>query len=90
MGLVQKDQEYKSTELLLVRPNWCKYMRMDRLCDLAVKVGGNRSRGPGFDSRSYQIFWEVVVLEQGPMSLERIIEKLRVRKISGSSVENRD
>jgi hypothetical protein len=32
----------------------------DRLCGLVVKVPGNRSRGLGFDSRRYQMFWEVV------------------------------
>jgi hypothetical protein len=30
-----------------------------RLCGLVVRVSGYRSRGPGFDSRPYQIFWEV-------------------------------
>jgi hypothetical protein len=29
---------------------------MDRLCGLVVRVSGYRSRGPGFDSRPYQIF----------------------------------
>jgi hypothetical protein len=33
-------------------------------------------RSPGFDSRRYQIFWEVVVLERGPLRLVRIIEEL--------------
>jgi hypothetical protein len=28
----------------------------DRLCGLVFRVPGYRSRGPGFDSRSYQIF----------------------------------
>jgi hypothetical protein len=28
----------------------------DRLCGLVVRVPGCRSRGPGFDSRHYQIF----------------------------------
>jgi hypothetical protein len=37
----------------------------DRLCGLVVRVHGYRSRGPGFDSRRYQIFWEVVSLERG-------------------------
>jgi hypothetical protein len=47
----------------------------DRLCGLVVRVSGYRSRGPGIDSRRYQIFWEVVGLERGPLSLVRIIEK---------------
>jgi hypothetical protein len=38
----------------------------DRLCGLVVRVPAYRSRGPGFDSRRYQIFWEV---ERGPLSL---------------------
>ena len=28
----------------------------DRLCGLVVRVSGYRYRGPGFDSRHYQIF----------------------------------
>jgi hypothetical protein len=35
---------------------------VDRLCDLVVRSPGYRSRGPGFDSRHHQIFWEVVTL----------------------------
>jgi hypothetical protein len=48
----------------------------DRLCGLVVKVPACKSRGPGFDSRCYQIFWEVVRLERGPLSLVRITEEL--------------
>jgi hypothetical protein len=56
----------------------------DRLCGLVVRVRGNRSRGPRFDSRRYQIFWEVVGLERGPSSLVRIIEELFERKVTAS------
>jgi hypothetical protein len=35
----------------------------DNLCGLVICVPGYRSRGPGFDSRRYQIFYEVVALE---------------------------
>jgi hypothetical protein len=45
-------------ELLYVVP----YTSSDRLCGLVVRVPGYRSRGPWFDSRRYQIFWEVVGL----------------------------
>jgi hypothetical protein len=61
-----------------------------RLCGLVVRVPGYRSRGPGFDSRRYQILWEAVGLERGPLSLVRIIEELLEWKSSGSSLENRD
>jgi hypothetical protein len=48
------------------------------------------SRGPGFDSRRFQIFWEAVGLERGPLSLVRTIEELLGRNSSGSGQENRD
>jgi hypothetical protein len=44
----------------------------------------------GLDSRRYQIFWEVVGLEQGPLSLVSITEELLEWKRSGSSLENRE
>ena len=47
---------------------------IDRLCGLVVRVSGYR--GPGFDPRRYQIFWVVVGLERGPLSLVRSIEEL--------------
>ena len=43
----------------------------DRLCGLVVRVSGYRYRGPGFDPRRYQIFWVLVRLERGPLSLVR-------------------
>jgi hypothetical protein len=43
-----------------------------------------------FDSRRYQIFWEVVGLERGSLSLVSTTEELLERKSSGSRLENRD
>jgi hypothetical protein len=43
----------------------------------------------GFDSNRYQIFWEVVGLERGALSLVSTIEELLGRKSSGSGLENR-
>jgi hypothetical protein len=63
---------------------------VDRLCGLVVRVPGYRSRGPGFDFRRYQIFWEVVGLERGPLSIVSIIAQLRGRNNSGSGLENRE
>jgi hypothetical protein len=56
----------------------------DRLCGVAVRVPGYRFRDPGFDSRRYQVFWEVVSLERGPLSLLRETEELLEWKSSGS------
>jgi hypothetical protein len=56
------------------------YSHGDRLCGLVVRVPGYRSRGPGFESRRYRFFWEVVGLVRGPLSLVRIPEELRSRK----------
>jgi hypothetical protein len=33
-----------------------EFTELGRLCDLVVRVSGYRSRGPGYDSRRYQIF----------------------------------
>jgi hypothetical protein len=49
---------------------------LDRLCGLVVRVPGFRSRNPGFDSRAYQIFWEIVGLERGSLSLMNVTEEL--------------
>jgi hypothetical protein len=59
----------------------------DRLCGLVVRVPGYRSRGPGFESRRYQISWEVVVLERGPLSLVRITEELLERNVAAQKTE---
>jgi hypothetical protein len=44
----------------------------------------------GFDSQRYQIFWEVVSLERGPLSLKSTTEELLGKKISGSGLGNRE
>jgi hypothetical protein len=59
-------------------------------CGLVVRIPGYRSGGPGFVSRRYQIFWEVVSLEWGPLNLVSTIEELLGRKSSGSGLESRD
>jgi hypothetical protein len=43
-----------------------------------------------FVSRRYQIFWEEVCLERGPLILVSTIEELLERKSSGFGLENRD
>jgi hypothetical protein len=44
----------------------------------------------GLDSRRYQIFWEVVGLERGPLSLMSTVEELLGRKSRGSCLERRE
>jgi hypothetical protein len=43
-----------------------------------------------FDSRRYQIFWEIVGLERGPLSFMSTTEELLWRNSSGSGLENLD
>jgi hypothetical protein len=53
---------------------------INRLCDLVVRVSDYTSRGPRFDSRHYQIFWEVMGLERGPLNLVSTTEELLEKK----------
>jgi hypothetical protein len=55
-----------------------------------VRVPGYRCRDLGFDFRRYHIFWEVLGLERGPLSLVSKIEELLGRNSSGSGLENRE
>jgi hypothetical protein len=59
-------------------------------CGLVARVPGYRSRGPWFDSRRYQIFWEVVDQERGPLNHVSTIEELLGRNSRGSGLENRE
>ena len=52
------------------------YSLVDRLCGLVVRVSGYRYRGPGFEPRRYQLFWVVVGLERGPLSLVSLMRSI--------------
>jgi hypothetical protein len=58
--------------------------------EIVARVPVYWSRGPGSIPRRYQIFWEVMGLERGPLSLMSAIEELLERKSSGSGLENQD
>jgi hypothetical protein len=59
----------------------------DRPCGQSYWLQIQRS---GFDFLRYQIFWEVVGLERGPLSLVSIIEELLERNSSGSGLGSRE
>jgi hypothetical protein len=48
------------------------------------------SQRSGFDSWRYQMFWEVVGQERGPLSLVSTIEELLERNSRGSILENKE
>jgi hypothetical protein len=60
----------------------------DRLCGLVVTVAGYKRSG--LDSRKYHIFWEILCLEWGALSLERTIEKLLGRNNSCFGLKTRE
>jgi hypothetical protein len=76
----------KTTPLLYQGWSYIKryYAALFCTCGLVVRVSGYRSRGPRFDSRRFQIFWEATGLERGPLSLVSITEELLGRNSSGS------
>jgi hypothetical protein len=80
--------------VLICRKAWIEIINytallIDPLCGLVARVCGYRSRGPGFDSRHYQIFWQIVDMERGARSLVSTNEELLRRKSSGSGLEIR-
>jgi hypothetical protein len=97
LEIVSFDSHNEQTSISLINDHFGKsifyklfpYIR-DHLCGLVVRVPGYRSRGPGFDSKRYQVFWEVVGLERGPFSLVSTIEELLGRNSSGSGLETRE
>jgi hypothetical protein len=62
----------------------------DRLCGLVVRLPGCKPRGPGFDSRLYQILWVAVGLERGSLSPCEDKWGVTWKKIRGSGLENWD
>jgi hypothetical protein len=66
----------------------CMYMYP--LCGLVVKSSWLQLQRSRFDSRRYEIFWEVVGLERGLLSLVSTIEELLDRKSSVSGLESRE
>jgi hypothetical protein len=58
----------------------------DSFCGLVVRLPGYRPIDLGVDSRRYQIFWEVVGPERGPLSLLNVTEEL----LAYPGLENRD
>jgi hypothetical protein len=68
---------------------WSVNFPFDRLCGLVVRVPDYISRFPAI-SGATRLFWEVVCLERGPLSLVRRIEELLGRKSSDSGLEIRE
>jgi hypothetical protein len=93
-GLVARVPDYR-TEM------YCFLWGTNWICICYVEEGRRRlwSSGQsswlqiqrsGFDSWRYQIFWEVMGLERGPLSLVSTTEELLGRKRSDSGLENRE
>jgi hypothetical protein len=88
------------SEITSVIPNTGKDYRSIFICMYVFRLQGPplwstrqsswlQIQRSGFDSRLYQIFWEVVSMERGPFILVSTIEELLERKSSGSGLENR-
>jgi hypothetical protein len=92
MDLVRSQKKHNSFYVAnsVLMKSQRKAVKNDRLCGLVVTVPGCRPRGPGLDSRDYQIFCVAAGLEWSPLSLVTINEELLQRKSSGSGLENRD
>jgi hypothetical protein len=70
----------------ITESNICRLLAWDFLMNWVHE--NNRPGHPGFDSWHYQIFWELVCLERGLLSLVRITEELLERKSSCSQSRN--
>jgi hypothetical protein len=54
------------------------------------QTSGLQIQRSGFDSKHYHIFWEVLNLERGPLSLVSATEELLERKGSSSGLDSRE
>jgi hypothetical protein len=78
---------YTSMQCLQIYFHVAKFLSLLNYVILSSWLQIQRS---GFDSRHYQIFWEVVGLERGPLSLLSTTEELLERKSSSSGLESRE
>jgi hypothetical protein len=90
---------YSFNELRYLLPHVTKYIQtakftclnvpLDRLCGLVSSGQSSwlQIQSSGFDSWRYQIFFEVVGLERGPLSLANTTEGLLERKSSDFGLE---
>jgi hypothetical protein len=78
-----------SSLLRLCQDSFVYLSERDRLCGLVVKNSWIKIQRFDYSLR-YQIFWGVVGLERGPLSLLSTIEELRGRESRGSGIENRE
>jgi hypothetical protein len=80
LQLLRKAIPANSKAVLRFKRPFCN--NLDHLCGQSSWL---QIRGPGFDSRHYQIFWKkktVVGLERGPVSLVSTTEELLDRKVA--------
>jgi hypothetical protein len=70
--------------------NWIYICYVEESGGLVGRVPGYRFRSPGFYSRRYQIFWEVVGLERSPLCFVSTTEELLERKSSSFGLENQE
>jgi hypothetical protein len=72
----QKEREEQESWSPLLYTYFCKMLLQRPPLSSSGQSSWLQIQSPGFDSRRYHIFWEVVGLERGPLSLLRISEEL--------------
>jgi hypothetical protein len=84
---------WKDTVTVIFQFAWREWMKPIKASVLMYSSGQSswlQIQRSGLDFRRYCIFWEVVGLERGTLSLASTIEKLLERKSSGSGLQSRD